>query len=134
VGGTSVYDSGLNIGDGFPGIIEIFLRTDGGGVEGLVRGTDKMPAGGATVVVVPSAARRGNPSLYRTAESDATGRFTLNGLAPGSYKIFAWDTVPGAPYRHPEFLKKYEEQGVQINVIAGARISSALDLIVVNPR
>jgi len=130
-GGTSVYDNGISVGDRPLGSIEIFIRTDGGGIEGFVRGANQMPAGGATVVVVPSQSHRSNPMFYKTTTSDPMGRFSVRGVAPGEYRIFAWSNPPGTAYRNADFMKKYEGRGATVNVVAGARLSSTtVDLIV----
>jgi len=123
-GTASVYDSGLNVGDRPVGSVDILIRTDGGGIEGFVRGANQMPAGGATVVVVPSQNHRSNPMLYKSTTSDPMGRFSLRGIAPGEYKVFAWTNPPGTAYRNADFMKRYEGRGATVNVVAGARLSS----------
>ena len=128
-GGSSVYDTGISVGDRPLGPIEVVVRTNGGGLDGIVAGANKLPAGAATVVLIPVPSRRDNPSLYKTATSDAMGRFSVRGIAPGEYTIFAWTDVPGAAYRNPEFMKKYEGRGASVMVMAGAKLSVSVDLI-----
>jgi hypothetical protein len=40
----------------------------------------------------------------------------------------------GAAYRNEEFLKKYEDQGMTVNILAGTHFSAALKRIAVNPK
>ncbi len=75
------------------------------------------PADAATVTLVPLGARR-TRSFYKTATSDALGHFTIRGIAPGSYKIFAWDKVdPNAVMYDPDFLRPYAGAGDSIEVL-----------------
>jgi hypothetical protein len=98
-------------------------------VEATVVGNDLKPASGKTVVLVPASSRRQNPSLYRIANTDAQGHVALANLAPGQYKLFAWDSVPTGAWMNAEFIAKVEERGTAVTVNAGARQSAQLKLI-----
>jgi hypothetical protein len=81
------------------------------------------------VVLVPAAARRMNPGVYKTAVTDNNGHFTIRGVAPGAYTAFAWESVfPGA-YQNTEFLEKFQSRGRAVNVQGGSRNEIQLDLI-----
>ena len=68
--------------------------------------------------------------FYKTATSDPMGRFSLRGIAPGEYRVYAWAVSPGTAYRNADFMKKYEGRGVAVNVVVGARLNSTtVDLI-----
>ena len=68
--------------------------------------------------------------FYKSTTSDPMGRFSLRGLAPGEYQVFAWANSPGTAYRNADFMKRYDGRGASVNVVAGARLSSAtVDLI-----
>jgi hypothetical protein len=48
--------------------------------------------------------------------TDEKGKFHLRDVAPGEYKIFAWEDVPfGAP-QDPEFRKPFEKQGLALKM------------------
>jgi hypothetical protein len=120
-GGVSVYDSGLMVNAEPVTPIEVLVRSDGGSIEGAAIGTDQKPAAGQLVVLVPAAARRQNPALYRVAASDAQGHFSIARVGPGAYKLFAWDSVLPGAYLSPVFLQRYESQGSDVTVRAGAK-------------
>jgi hypothetical protein len=57
--------------------------------------------------------------LYRGASSAADGSFSLRGIAPGSYKLFAWQESVGDAQENSEFIKDYEDLGVTVVVKSG---------------
>jgi hypothetical protein len=57
------------------------------------------------------------------AGEDAS-RILFRDVAPGNYKLFAWEAAPGSesvPYTDPAFLAAYETQGIPVDVEAGLR-------------
>jgi hypothetical protein len=119
-GGLNVYDSGINVtGDSFrfpTDQITVRVKSNGGRIEGVVQSTDRKPSSGAVVVLVPPFARRRNPSLYAVTTSGSDGRFSLRGIQPGEYKVFAWESVPEEAWRNADFLAGYESQGRVVSV------------------
>ena len=59
--------------------------------------------------------------LYRRANADQNGAFTIRTVIPGAYHVFAWTELDGAAYKNAEFMKKYDEQGTAIKVAAGEK-------------
>jgi hypothetical protein len=106
------------------------LRTGAATVEGSVQDAAGKPAIGATVVLVPTETRRQNRVLFRTATSDANGRFSLRSVGPGVYKLFAWqESIPGGAYYNSLFLSPYENRGRPITATEGATITQQLTVI-----
>ncbi len=99
-----------------------------GGVKGTIVDLDGLPTS-AFVVLVPDVARRRNPVLYKRTESNAGGTFTLLGIPPGTYKLFAWKTSPDGAEQTPEFLSKFDSGGQTI--IVGPGSSSEVHLRVI---
>jgi hypothetical protein len=82
-----------------------------------VQDASGKPLRSASVALVPAEGRRQNRSLYRSVGSDATGRFTMTGVAPGEYTLFAWPPgVPGGSFYNATFLKRYEDRGKAVTV------------------
>ena len=100
-------------------------------MEGVVRDAEGKPYADAVVALVPDAPYRVNGgALYRSSISDVNGKFTLRGIAPGNYRVFAWSDLPGEAYRNADFLKPYEEKGRAVHIDRGGR--SSADIIVLD--
>jgi hypothetical protein len=106
--------------------IEILLARDGAVVRGTVRTNANAVAPDATVVLIPDVPYRSTSLRYRRAMTDPSGKFELHGVAPGSYKVFAWSEIPGAAYLDVEFMKAFEDRGMPLTV--GKSPLEALDL------
>jgi protocatechuate 3,4-dioxygenase beta subunit len=116
-GGTSVMDNGfVHDQSGTP--VQIVVDANGGTLQGTVVNADGKPAANATVVLVPPQARRQNALLYKNVTTNETGNFTVRGVSPGPYTIFAWESVLPTAWQNAEFLSKYEARGQQINLSA----------------
>jgi hypothetical protein len=109
--GVSIYDSGLTVAGKTPDLIEVVLRSGSATIAGTVRDAAGNTMANATVVLVPPASRRGNRSLYKTVSTDQVGRFTIRGIAPGNYQVFAWQRDPEGAYYNERFLSKYQHRG-----------------------
>ncbi len=118
-GGVSVFDSGIDIGSEKPNPVQVALNSGAGTIEGTAVDAAGKPLSGAYVVLAPLMARRQNRALYHTATSDVNGKFTIHNIAPGGYQLFSWQqSIPPGAYLNSDFLRKYEDRGRFINVIA----------------
>ena len=129
LGGISVFDTGFEVGREPLAPFQVSLRSGAGTVEGVVRDGSSKPVPNATVVVIPPDARRENRALYKTATSDAAGKFTVRGIAPGGYKVFAFEGLAGGEFYNPRFLSKYEFRGKSINVTQSGTTTESLTVI-----
>jgi hypothetical protein len=129
---VSVFDSGFEIGGEPPIPIQVLLRTGAGTIIGTVVDMRGKPMAGATVVLIPPEARRENRALYQIAKSDSSGRFTVHNIAPGSYKLFAWQDVTGGAYYNGPFVSKHENQGKAITIASSATVTGDIVGIPVN--
>jgi hypothetical protein len=117
-GGREALDSGFSLSGGVTPL-DLLASANGATTEGVATNEKDEPINDAVVVAVPESRFRGRPERYRKAISDQSGHFTLRGLSPGNYTIFAWDRVDGEAYYNPEFLKSYEGQGKALQVNEG---------------
>jgi hypothetical protein len=106
--GLDVTENGFEFGAGVPALLAISLSASGAVVDGRVRGPDGIPMAGAVVALVPSVRRY---SRYKETTTDQFGAFTIAGVAPGEYKVYAWDEIETGAYQNAEWLKQYELKG-----------------------
>jgi len=127
-GGREATDAGFSVGGGVAAV-ELVASANGAVADGVVADAKGEPLANATVVAVPEARLRARTDRYRKTVSDQSGHFTLHGLPPGEYTLFAWESVDGEAYYNPEFLKSYDGQGTVLRVSEGERKSLQLAVI-----
>lgn len=127
-GGRDLSDSGFGVSGGTV-FLDVVVSANGAFVDGVVADPQNKPVSNAVVVAVPEIRMRGRVDHYRQTVTDQTGHFALRGLRPGSYTLFAWESVEGQAYYDPEFLKSYEGQGSALRVNEGERRSVQLSVI-----
>src|SRR6185295_15536122 len=88
--------------------VEITLSSGAGKVEGSVENAIGGIPPRADVVLVPSIQRRKNIMYYDRATIDAKGRFSFSAIAPGEYKVFAFEQLADDAELNPQFLSRYE--------------------------
>jgi hypothetical protein len=103
-----------------PAVIELVVGSRGGVLEGAVLENDK-PASNVSVVAVPEEKYRKLHERYGTGATDQRGHFTIHGLAPGGYTIYAWQDLDDGLYYDAAFLKSQESNGVTLKVEEGSR-------------
>ena len=126
-----------NIETGFtasgPATLDLQVSTKGGTIEGTVAEKEKdvdnvHPVANATVVAVPEEKYRKLPDRFATGSTDQLGRFTIRGLAPGSYTLYAWQDLEEGVWRDSDFLNSQEATGTAVIVEEGSRRKVALKL------
>jgi len=128
-GDADVLESGLDLTRGGAGMLDILINPNGGQIDGSVADPRGQMAPGAAVVLVPDSKHREHEELFQHAMTDTSGHFTMKGVTPGDYKLFAWEEVEAGAYLNPEFLEPYENQGESVTIREGARENVQLKVI-----
>jgi hypothetical protein len=116
-GSTNVDDNGLTVTAQSAGDLDVRIGTGPGIIQGTLFDLSQNPVASTPVFLVPSGERRANMQLYRATQSDANGKFTMSGIVPGQYELFAWqDIVPGA-YQNEDYMRRYEGRGTSVLVM-----------------
>jgi len=129
LGDKDLLESGLDGARAGTGPLEVVVSSLGGQVEGVVLNAEEQPAAGAAVVLVPGPVRRTQSRFYREVTTDQYGRFNIKGVAPGDYKLFAWEDVETGAYEDPDFLTPFEPLGESLTIRAGRHENKELKLI-----
>src|SRR5262249_34951072 len=114
VGEQEFAPSELDLTRGVAGPLNIVLSATAGQGAGVVMNDKKQPAGSALVVLIPAQRQRGD--LYKSTTTNPTGGFSLRGVTPGEYKLFAWQGIDTGAYQDPDFLKRFEDQGEPVSL------------------
>jgi hypothetical protein len=130
-GGKDVLNGGIDLtrAKSSPGALELVIHTGAGRVDGKALGERGKALGVVSVVLVPDPPDRKRSVLYRVIPSEANGAFSITGVAPGKYKLFAWRQLDTEAYENPEFLAPYEARGKAVIVTPGS--VQAVDLAVI---
>ena len=128
LGGGDVLDTELTLDDAAStASLDILLASTGGSLNGVVM-NDDTPAQ-ATVCLVPDAARRNRRDLYLRAPTRADGTFSLAGIAPGDYRLFAFENLNLRTLFNPTLLQAYEAKGESVHFDEGHSESVRLQVI-----
>jgi hypothetical protein len=100
-----------------PGPLEVVIAMNGGTIEGVVNDRQQAAAN-AIVVLVP--AIRSRFDLYRVAGSNGNGRFRMQGIPPGEYKLFAWEYVEDGAWYDAAFMQTREGGGKAVHINEGS--------------
>lgn len=127
--GVDVLTAGVNIdAKQTPGSLDVVISPNGASVDGVIS-KDQQPFPGATVAIVPDPPHRSERRLFKSTTTDQNGHFTLPGLAPGDYKVFAFEKIESGAYTSPDFLQPYENSGESVHVTEGSHNTVQVDLI-----
>jgi hypothetical protein len=111
---------GVKLGDRVSGQLEVTLSYNAGTVDGTITDAALKPVSGVQSVLIPDS-QRDRRELYKTAITDQNGKVSLRGLAPGEYRLFAWEDLEPFSYFDAEVLRQYEQQGKPVHVRESAK-------------
>jgi len=120
--GVDIIDAGLelrageNVGD-----IEVELTNRLTDVSGVVTTPKGEPVKDYSVVVFPTDREKWTPNsrYLKTARPDQDGRYKVNGLPPGEYRVIALDYVDSNEWNDPEFLDRVQSRATTFSINEG---------------
>jgi hypothetical protein len=129
-GDSDITDAGLDLSQSAAaGQLAVTVATGAGQVNGSVENDKQQPASGVWVIAVPEGARREHQQYYGLANTDQTGHYTLKGLVPGDYRVYAFDQMEAGAYQDSEFMKPFESKGEKLHVEENGNLTQQLKLI-----
>jgi hypothetical protein len=120
---NALYDDiSVAAGQNYP--LDVVLRDDSASVSGTVKSATGTPAH-ATVVAVPQPISKVAPPMSK----NVTDSFSLSGLPPGDYLIFAFDQADGLDLGNQDVIDTYAAQAAHITLTPNQKAQAQLDLI-----
>jgi len=115
--------------------IEVTMRDDtaeiSGTVEGVIPPPEAVGASGAAglrghVYFIPLP---DSPGQFTEVWVMPDGTFVSSGLAPGAYRVLAFDRELDLEYRNPEAMQAYDSKGPVVRVAGGQKEHVQLQVI-----
>lgn len=128
LGDKDVVDSGFTVGGGIFSL-DVVVSPNGAAIEGVATDDKDKPAPDVSIICIPDAKRRERYDLYREITTDQLGHFSLRGLNPGEYQVFALDDdIDQDEITDPEFVRAHESLGQTVKLEQGEHKSVVLKL------
>jgi uncharacterized protein (DUF2141 family) len=96
--------------------LQIQIASDGGRITGAVFDRNDALFPNSEVILVPTSVSRFRFDRYRTAVTGDDGQFSIRGIAPGDYKLFAWESLEPNAHLNIDFMRPYESMGTPVHI------------------
>ncbi len=125
----SVFDAGFEVDNHPAAPLDILISGGAAVVDGIVRDGHMKAVAGAVVALVPESKRFENRVLFANVTSDASGRFEFHGVAPGDYRLFAWESTPPNAYQNVGFIHRFESKAQAVHAVQRGAVHAELTII-----
>lgn len=124
LGGFDLMTQNLHVTEGSPiaGTVDVVLSTNVSQIEGSVLDDRGQPIPGIQAVLVPDR-NRDHAELFKAATTDQTGHYSMKGIPPGDYKLFAWEALENFGYFDPDLIRKSESQGKALHISESMKLN-----------
>jgi hypothetical protein len=114
-GGLDILNRPLHFTGSESGPLEIVVSPNVGAIDGKVLNRQLESMSAVQVVLVPDRNRE-RTKLFHAVTTDLKGGFSIPNIAPGDYKLFAWESLEPYGYFDPELLRRSESMGRAVHV------------------
>jgi len=128
-GDHEIKDSDIDLSNGADAPLNIVLGSDGGIIDGNVQTLTGQPATGTEVTVARSDEYAGRSDLLKRATTDAAGNFHMKDVAPGDYRVYAWEIDLDQSPRSAEFRNLFDGQSAAVTVGPNSNTSVQVNVI-----
>jgi len=112
-GSIDVLQSGLDLSRGDASRLDMEISADGGRIDGSVGEAEDQPAPGARILLAEA---ERSPRRSQTTIADSKGAFRFAGIAPGDYRLYAFQSADLDAIQDPAYLKRFEDRGKLISI------------------
>jgi len=128
-GDREIKDGDIDLSNGAGAPLNILLASDGGAIDGNVQTADGQPSAGTEVTIARSDEYAGRSDLLKRATTDAAGNFHIKDVAPGDYRVYAWEIDLDQSPQSAEFRKLFDGKSAAVSVGPNGKASVQLSLI-----
>jgi hypothetical protein len=121
--------NGFSISGSATASLEIVLSDKAGRIEGTILERSGRPMPGIEAVLLPIREADRTPGRVMASMSDQHGRFDLQSVPPGDYRLFAWEELEPFAYYDADFVRPFMTVGTAIRVSEGSRHSVEVETI-----
>jgi len=131
IGDMDVFNGGFTLEKTPDGPLDIVIGAKPGSLQGVVLNDRQEPVIGAVITLFANAPadRLYRTDMYKITSTDTAGRFQMQGLRPGDYRVFAWENVERGTWVDSTFLRQYEERGMTIHIDEGQPQTATLAVV-----
>ena len=106
---------------GASGSMTVDLAADGASLSGALSDSQGKPMANARVTLIPAPAFETEDSLAtsvwrRSVISGEDGRFEIPAIAPGRYRVYAFESLDADPSFDPDFLSNFGQRWKELNL------------------
>jgi hypothetical protein len=105
------------------GALDVVISSSGGTISGAIVDTEQQPAPGVSVALVPDPPRPDAPDLYKILRTNAQGQFSILGVAPGHYQLFAIQGADSNAYVDSDWVNSLQDYSKQISIDENSTIT-----------
>lgn len=121
MGSADVLNDGLQLSTHNPDQRLQIVLAAGGKLDGSVLNERNEAMANVKVAVIPDFAYRKRGDLYRSAVTDAAGKFKIQGIPAGDYRVLAWEEIGDGAWQDPEVLRGVEARGKTVRIAEGGQ-------------
>ena len=110
------------------GNLEVTISGNAGTLSGRIIDAVGKPVLDVEAVLIPNQSRD-RFELFKRAITSAQGGFFIEGIAPGEYKLFAWERIEPNSFFDEDVLKQYEQLGTPVHIAESARETMDIRII-----
>jgi hypothetical protein len=111
------------------GALNIVCGTDVGQIQGSVQNENGEPAAEVMITIAPDDEHQDRLDLHYQLTSDLNGKFDYRDIAPGDYKVFAWEGTDYEVMQSPECQKAFESRAASVTISPGGNASVQVKVI-----
>jgi hypothetical protein len=111
------------VGESVPAPIEMTVRDDAATLKVHIEGAKESPQ--IAVLLVPD----GEPPLIQMWSGGGDKTADFHSLAPGTYQVFAFDSLERLSYAEPGALDEYSNHAAKVDVASGGTTTVSVDVV-----